>query len=501
MLIYSKEQINFIENKCEELGFSERRLMENAGSFAANEIHKLITDNDKLISVVCGKGNNGGDGFVIARKLALNGHRVVIILPDGPVLEGVKGEMFKLTQEAGITTIDFRSQPDKCRQAIEQSYIIVDAIYGIGFKGELPSRSDLVCKLINNSNNLVVSIDVPSGIECDTAKISKNAIKSNITISFFGYKSCFVLYPSALMCGEIKISDLGIPEQCKIDSNFRTLNIDNVKLMMPERSEWSHKGTFGKLGAFCGSYGMVGAAVLCAQGAYRSGVGLVKLFIEDKCYSAVSSLLPETVFNIYDDDSSFENIYDELALNDAVVIGCGIEKSNRNQLLLNKLISEYENTLIIDGTALRLLAVDLEKLKDKKANIILTPHDGELAELCGLSLEELNANKLFYANQLARKYAITVVEKGPHTVVHCSNGSMYVNPTGNNGLATAGSGDVLAGTIASLCAQGLSPTDAACVGVFVHGLSADLYSKSNSSRSMIASDICEGYKKAFTIIE
>ena len=303
------------------------------------------------------------------------------------------------------------------------------------------------------------------------------------------------------MCGEIKISDLGIPENCKIDSNFKTLNVENVKLMMPKRSVWSHKGTFGKVGAFCGSYGMSGAAVLCAQGAYRSGVGLVKLAVDERCYHIISSSLPEAIFSIYDDQTKSETIYEDLVSSNAVIIGCGIEKSNRSRFLLNKLICEYDKTLIIDGTALRLLAEDLDKLKEKKGDIILTPHDGELAELCNITLEELNTNRLFFANQLARKYSITVVEKGPHTVVHCANGAMYVNPTGNNGLATAGSGDVLAGTIVSLCAQGLAPTEAACVGVFVHGLSADLYSKNYSSRTMIASDICEGYKKAFSIVE
>ncbi len=479
MSVLTKAQITKAEEVAVNNGtFSFRELMKTAGTLAAKAIVDFYLVKGKKIAVICGKGNNGGDGYVIADYLKSQGAEISVFAPFGePVTENAKYYCDELKMPLKT---EFKGEFD----------IIIDAIFGIGFRGRI---SNEIIKLINdiNSKNAVrISVDIPSGVECDSGIVETVAVKANLTLTFISLKPCFLLPNSREYCGEFKVIDIGVP----ITEN--TYNVIK-KPIFNKRTYNSHKGTFGTALLICGCYGMVGAAMLSAKAALRSGLGIVKCIIPKSIYYPLTRYLPEAVCRPLSETEigtlkyNEEIFKTELDSCDAVLFGCGSGIHTDNSKILEFLLKNSQKPIVIDADGINTLSLNIELLSIAKAPVILTPHPGEMARLFKTSVSEIESNRPYFARLLAQKYNCTVVLKGGNTIVAEANGTVSFNILGNSGMATGGSGDVLAGVIVSYLAQGYKSEDAAKFGVYIHSFAGDKAAEKRSKHALIPTDIIE----------
>lgn len=506
MIIYQKEQTIAVENAAMEGGISQQRLMENAGSAVAKVIRDNYGCQGIKVCVICGSGNNGGDGYVTARRLAKEGADVSVItfngLPNGQAAYG----MYSFTAGLGLSVIDANENMDKCLVTVIDADVIVDAAYGFGFHGELPPVLAQIFDTVSKSGGAKVAIDVPSGIECDSGFVAPHTAHADITVTFISHKICHVLYPSAGYCGKVLLTDIGIPKSCYLRSKIGVIGDEYVKAVLPSRPDDGHKGTFGTVYTVCGSYGMCGAAAIAATAAMRSGAGLVKMAVTDQMYRILGVKLNEPVFDICTDGRNLTadcavKICMQAAKADSVLIGCGSGNTDDTQKILQSVISAARCPVVIDADGINSLSRNIDILRNADCELVLTPHIGEMARLCSVSVEELMSNRIGCGEYIAMTYGVTVVMKDANTLVFSPDGSVYVNTAGNSGMATAGSGDMLAGIIASLLAQGVPATEAARAGVYIHALSGDITAEKLSKRSMTVSDMLDNLPYAFLRIE
>ena len=461
--------------------FSFLKLMNMAGTAAFDIISEKIDITSKKIAVFCGIGNNGGDGFVIAKLLFEHGADVTVFTPLGePKTENAK-HYFKL--------LPCLKKSEKFSEASDFD-IIIDAIFGIGLTRNIESDLDELITKINNHKAFKISIDVPSGINSDTGAVMGVALKADLTITFIALKPCFLLPIGNDYCGELVVADIGV-----LPSSFSYKAID--KPLFKKRLKNSHKGTYGTALLINGSYGMAGAAMLSAKAALRSGAGIVKCVVCENIYSAVTSFLPEAVCIPTPHTKDGQLSYTHVDINDlqknasALLFGCGVGVSNSTEKLLEKIIKNVKIPLVIDADGINLLSKSIELLKESKAPIILTPHPKEMSRLCKKSVSEIEENRIEISRNFAKENNVIVVLKGANTVVALQNGEILINTHGNSGMATAGSGDVLSGIIVSLLAQGYSPEFSAIAGVYNHSIAGDKAVMKRSKHSLIASDIIE----------
>lgn len=458
--------------------FSFKELMQNAGKTCANEILKNYNCTNKKVAVICGNGNNGGDGFVVAKELKENGANVTVVLPLGkPITETAKYYFDKL-EDTKITT-EFSGEFD----------IIIDALFGIGLNREL---SENICNLLtklNLCNAVKIAIDIPSGIEADSGKVLGTAFKADLTVTFIAYKPCFFLPLGNEYCGKVVVADIGV----KLTDYSFTIN---QKPETKKRSKNSHKGTFGTALIICGSYGMAGAAILAARAALRSGVGIAKVVVCDSIYQTLTLGVPEAVC-IPVNQNSLGTLTSELPPSSAfqkttaVLFGCGVGLNNDTETLLKNLIQTVDVPFVIDADGINALASSIDILKNSKAPIILTPHPAEMARLCKITVAEVEENRIEVAKNLATKHNCFVVLKGANTIIASPNGEICINANGNPSLAKGGSGDALAGVIVSLLAQGLPVFEAVKAAVYLHSEAADKALNKRHEYSILASDIIE----------
>lgn len=478
MKVLNKALIKESEKNAVNSGaFSFRELMQTAGTLAAKTISEKYGCENKRITVICGNGNNGGDGCVAALWLYEHGAKVKTVFPYGkPVTENAEYFYNK------ISHIETTDNFDNCD-------IIVDAMFGIGLNRELDDTAKSIINSANSSSAIRVAIDIPSGVESDSGKISGAAFLADLTVTFIALKPCFVLPCGFNYCGEVIVCDIGVKP---VSYSFLT----NEAPILPKRPRNSHKGTYGTALLFCGSYGMAGAAILSAKAALRSGVGIVKSVICKSIYPILSVAVPEAVCLPVNDSESgtlpsdidIEKITENT---NAVLFGCGVAQSPQTEKLLENIICNSKIPIVIDADGINLLSHRIELLEKSKAPIILTPHPKEMSRLCGFLVAEIEADRLNTASNFARKHNCILVLKGAYTVIAEPDGCVTVNTNGNSGMATAGSGDVLAGILVSLLSQGLSPSFCAKSAVYLHGEAGDKAAKRRNERSMIASDIIE----------
>ena len=472
MMVLTKALIRESEENAVKSGaFSFRDLMLKAGNSATEIILERIDIKNKRIAVLCGNGNNGGDGFVIARKLYEYGASVKVVLPLGlPKTEDAK-HYFSLLSDIEIT--EFTDDYD----------IIIDAVFGIGLNRDISDELSELFSKINKSSAYKISVDIPSGIEADSGKILNNAISSDFTITFIALKPCFLVPQGSDYCGEVIVCDIGVEP---IGYKYSTTE----KPIFKKRNKNCHKGTFGTALLICGSYGMAGAAMLSAKAAMRSGLGIAKCAIPDSIYGAFTSYIPEAVCLPYKNlsDLDFENA---LSGCKAVLIGCGLGNKKKTLEFLEKLLNFSNVPIVIDADGINALSSNIELLRKSKAPVILTPHPAEMARLNNSSVSSVEENRIKTANDFAKEYNCFVILKGANTIIASPDREIRFNIGGNPGMATAGSGDVLAGVIVSLLAQGFSPFDAANFGVFLHSEAGDKAFIKKGERAMIASDIIE----------
>lgn len=504
MVFATQEQIREIERRAINGGLSEGRLMENAGAAAAKHIRDIAGEPKNTV-VLCGNGNNGGDGFVIARKLAENGYTVAVVLTDGMPRTASSREAFSKLSD--MTIVSLEAEPYRAASVVTQADLVVDAVYGIGFHGGLPQ---VVCSLFAqvHSKALRIAIDMPSGLECDSGVADPCAFRATHTVTFIARKPALVRAENADLYGDVRVADIGISDDdisAVLEQNI--IQAADVASCFQKRDADSHKGTFGHLLAVCGSVGMAGAAILSARAALRSGVGLLTVAMPRSIYPIVSAAVPEVLCLPLPEntdgtlaDDALRPLLQALRGKSAVLIGCGLGCTPSVERIVRELILRAQIPVVLDADGLNVLAKHIDVLETETAPLILTPHPGEMARLIGATVGRVQEQRLQTATAFSAQHKVVLALKGHRTVV-ADEERYYINPTGNPGMATGGSGDVLAGMIAAFVTQGFTPLSAAMCGVYLHGKAGDVAAALCSQHAMLPSDMIDALKGLFLDLE
>lgn len=488
MFVFDKNNMVLAEKEAFKSGVSQETLMEKAGNSAAEVIASENDLKNKNIAVVCGKGNNAGDGFIIAKSLYKMGAFVTVILSFEDCFSSAAKTAFEKMPK-GIKKVYATDNFPLIKETISKSDIIIDALFGIGFKGKATAVAEKLIEDINSSNGYVYSVDVPSGLEADSGKVNGLAVRADCTITFEALKPCHILPPANSYCGQLQVQKIGIEKEIlnKITPFCRVIEHERL----PKTDKNAHKGTEGTTVSVCGSYGMPGAAILAAKAALRGGVGKLFAVTPPENYTAMAVSVPEAVIipaNFYKD---INLVLEKLPTADSVLIGCGIGVSDEKKQAVRQLICSAACPVIIDADGINCIYNDIDFIKKVKADIVLTPHSGEMARLVGVSIDKVEENRTEIASRFAKEYGVYLCLKGANTLVAAPNGELYVNLTGTPALATAGSGDVLSGIISSLIAQGLDTLSAVTRAVYIHGLAGEMVAAEKGERGLLAGDLTE----------
>ena len=494
----------------EELKIDGIILMENAAAAVEAAVMDYFAgnDTDMRVMVVCGKGNNGGDGFAVARRLMNCMCDVCVAFFDDE--KALKGDckrnydIYEKISEACEYNGGFINDIEEFEACIDEYDVIIDALYGFGFKGRLNERDAKIAKIINDSLAYVIAVDVPSGICADTGEYDV-CVCADETVTFTGYKPAHLQFDAAEACGKVTSADIGIPPIVS-DSIIlgETIEKELVRAYLPVRRQNAHKGTCGKVFVVGGSRGMSGAVCMSAASALKSGAGLVTAGIpeginsvfETKVTEAMSLALNEDENGIID-ASEYKRVLDFANGYDSLIIGPGLGRSAGAAGIVHECIKNYTGTLILDADALYALAQDVNILDTSPAEIIITPHYGEMARLTGNDIKYIESNSLKCAREFSDLHGVTVVLKGAYTVI-AGDGSVYVNNNcGNPGMATGGSGDVLSGIIGALACTIENKTLGAVCGVYIHALAGDFAAANIGEESLCAGDIINYIGDAF----
>jgi hydroxyethylthiazole kinase-like uncharacterized protein yjeF len=484
--IVTSSQMNSLDNETiENIGIPSIVLMEKAALGVVEAIHNTCKAAGKIL-VVCGTGNNGGDGIAVGRILHLQGKQVRIVLLGD--VQKASTETKRQIEIAEKYNIKIYNTFDKT-----EYNVIVDSIFGNGLTRNVEGLYKKAIQFINQSRGFKISVDIPSGISADTGNVMGCAIKADLTVAIAYKKLGHVLYPGAEYCNQILVADIGVYGAKKMDSYFSYEKEDLKRL--PQRSSYSNKGTYGKALIIAGSINMTGAAYLAAISAYRMGCGLVRIYTPHENRETLQSLIPEAVLTTYDEEHFDSKILLEATQwADVIDIGPGLGMSNTARQILETVLKKRKCPLVIDADGINLLAQYEELMKHSTKDMIITPHVKEMSRICKCNTDEVTNDLIGTSIAMAQKYSLICVLKDARTIVADFNKKVYINQSGNNGMATAGAGDVLSGIITGLLAQQMKPFEAACLGVYVHGASGDEAERQIGSYSMIARDIADCIK-------
>ncbi len=486
--------------------------MENAGRSVADVVEREIGSvAGKLISVLCGKGNNGGDGFVVARHLYNRGAEVsVFLMARGTQLKGDPRTNFRILQ--GINKRD-RSSTLQLLESVDASRlrrhpspdVIVDALFGTGFSGVVRGEYEKVIRWVNESDSTVVAVDIPSGVNADDGTVESVAVTADVTVTMGLRKVGLLVHRGRECSGSIHVADIEIPKIVYQRSGIRTWYVQqiDVRKMLPRRPLNAHKHSVGKILVLAGSRGLTGAAVMSCNSAMRAGAGAVVLGIPKSLLPVVSKKLTEVMPNPLEETEeqsvsrkAIPEINRFVSWSDLVVLGPGLGRNKETEEVILELIQTIKKPLLIDADGLNALAINPKIVKKRKAETILTPHTGELSRITKNSAEEIEENRVAVARKEAKALNCYLVLKGSPTVVGTPSGDVFINSTGNPGMATAGAGDVLTGTIAALWGQHISAAEASVCGVYLHGLAGDLAKRKYGEMGLTATDIIEAMPRA-----
>lgn len=501
MIVVESNEVRNMERAAVRAGSSLASVMEQAGAAVAELAMKISAEKQlRRITLLCGKGNNGGDGFVIARFLSYMCEVTVITACGYPETDLAKLNYNLIPDKVNI--LSFPDNYEECISAVNDSGIIIDALYGIGFRDCLdPSSAELVELANRNKDCVRIAVDLPSGIICNTGEIPDTCFHADYTVTFTTLKPLHVLYPSQDYCGKISVANVGIPKSIVDACNYAMRTTDEyiTRHPLPTSKKSAHKGSNGTLLSICGSYGMSGAVTLSGSAALRSGVGLLRCAVPDSIYPIVAPTLTEAVFLPLDEEENGTTSFTEadrlkseiMERSTAVLIGCGLGTGENVTSLVSELIMSSTKPIVLDADGINAIAPNIDVLRAAMAPVILTPHPGEMARLTGTNSMTVQRDRYRTARNFASEYNVTLVLKGADTIIALPDGNVYVNLTGNSGMARGGSGDVLAGLTASFLAQGMSADQAAILGVYYHGLAGDRCAEKLSAHTMLPSDMIE----------
>ncbi|WP_317818015.1 NAD(P)H-hydrate dehydratase [Clostridium tetani] len=450
-------------------------LMENA---AIKILKHLDLHKNQCFLIIGGRGNNGGDAFALGRHLLAHGEKVEIFLIGGE--KGMSEDCsinYNILKnlDVNINLIDNIKDIEDLRNSIKKSNIVVDGIFGTGLTRKVEGIYDDVISVINENSDYTVSIDVPSGLNCNTGEILGSCIIAQKTISLMTYKKGFLNYTTENYTGEIIVENIGVPYNSikNICKNEFILGEEFVRKNLKIRSKYGHKGNYGRTLIVAGNEGFTGAAYLATEGAVKSGAGLVTLSTHEKIKDILSYKLNEAMIASVENKDEF---YRLLINSDSIAIGPGLRNNDDTFELVKEVINKSNCPIVIDADGINCLKNHLYLMKDKKNSIILTPHPGEMSRLTGLSIKEINERRIDIAKDFARKNEVIILLKGYNTVI-TDGDKTFINSTGNSAMASGGMGDTLTGIIASFLAQGYNPLEAASMGAFLHGYCGDKLSK------------------------
>ena len=504
MKIVTIDQMRRIEQECAELGLPADTLMENAGKAVAEEVRQTLGTIDRQhILILIGPGNNGGDGLVAARHLHDWGAKVSLYLcsqrpPDDPNL--------KLVQERGITGIDATQEENlnQLDELLESANAVIDALFGTGksrsLRGIFPQVLHKVSKAKNKRAGLrIIALDVPSGLNADTGAVDPACLYADNTITLGFPKPGLFNFPGAERAGTLTIADIGIPEHLAESAATELISHNRARTILPKRPLEANKGSFGRVLVAAGSINYIGAAYLACSGAIRVGAGLVTLATATSLQPILASKLTEVTYLPLPEANpgiiaakAAELIHQQSSHYNVLLLGCGLGQSESAISFIRAILFRLKAALpplVLDADALNTLAKIPKWWQQLTDNTILTPHAGEMARLAGISVEEVQSDRLGIAKKTALEWNKTIVLKGAYTVIATPDGQSGISPVANPGLASAGTGDVLTGAIAGLMAQGLSPFDAATLGVYLHGEAGEMVKTKLGDAGMIATDL------------
>jgi NAD(P)H-hydrate epimerase len=488
----------------DEIGIPSLVLMENAGRQVVAAIEATYEDRlEGRVAVLCGRGNNGGDGFVVARTLAQRGVDTTVFVIGA--LADVRGDArinLDILGRLGVSVVEIEGEQSWELHFSEISHcsLIVDAIVGTGLKAGLSGMMETVVADVNASGIPIVSIDLPSGLSADTPHLIGDCIDASLTVTLAAPKLPLVLPPGEVHAGDVVIADIGVPHDV-IDgldgAHVELLTPEPVRDLVEPRAADSHKGDFGRVTIVAGSRGKTGAAYLAAMGALRSGAGLVTLAAPASVVPILASMAPEYLTESLPeredgrvDPSALGQVLD--LRQDVVACGPGLGRGEAVREFVKGLLDRSSCPLVLDADAITVLADDPGRLAgSEERDVIITPHPGEMARLIGMTIEDVQANRIDVAADFATTHRVYVVLKGHRTVIATPDGRAFINPTGNAGMATGGTGDVLTGMVAAWLAQ-LLDAEAACrLAVFLHGGAGDLAEGRVGQAAMTATDLVE----------
>jgi ADP-dependent NAD(P)H-hydrate dehydratase / NAD(P)H-hydrate epimerase len=503
-VVTAKQMLAIDQKAIDGFGIPGITLMENSGVGIVRELQERFPDlSRKKIFIFCGKGNNGGDGFVIARHLFNLGSEVRILL--AAKLSDLKGDAETNANSArniGVQVDEINSDNlNRYDHKLRHCDIIIDALFGTGLNKPATGFIEKVIDKINQSESVgkfVVSVDINSGMDSDSGQLMGPHVKANLTLALAHWKQSHFLHPAAGVMGKTRLIDIGVPVKACEDQNIQVhqSEYEDIKSYFQKRDPNSHKGNYGHVLVLAGSKGKGGAAGLTSLAVLRAGAGLCTLALPNSIQKAfevypmevMTVPLPETASGTLSLKAK-ESILDLLEGKSVVAIGPGISTDAETVALIGELLPFIKCPLVLDADALNAISHHNNWLKELPPETVLTPHPKEMSRLTGVSTKEIQKNRISTASKFSSEHSLTLVLKGSPSLVGLDDGSVVINPTGNAGLATGGSGDVLTGIIAGLLAQGLSASQASIAGAYIHGQSGDHFAESESQTTLIAGDL------------
>lgn len=482
-----------------EWGIPSSVLMENAGRNLFRLMKEMYHDLMGNIAVVAGKGNNGGDGFVVARYAKITGSEVsVYLLGKKQSLKGDALLNMTLFEKMDGKIFEIENDPSLLTEGLQRATLVVDAIFGTGLSKEVSGIERAAIEIINQANKPVISIDIPSGLDGKTGRPMPVCVKANHTYTFAYPKIGHLIYPGAYYTGKLTVIDISIPPFLEEILGWDAQLVDGkmIRNLIKERPPDSHKGTFGHLAVIAGSTGKTGAAYMASLSALKIGAGLVTLVVPESLNPILEMKTTEVMtYPVFDAKKGhftmegYEMTVDFLKDKDVIILGPGLSQEKEALEFARKIFTEIEKPFVIDADGINAFRDDPSLLKYGAGRTVITPHPGEFSRIIKKTPKEVNEDRMNLGLKFVREYGIILVLKGARTLIFAENGEVYINPTGNPSLAKGGSGDVLTGFIGGLICQGYSLLDAAIFGTFVHGYLADRWVQRYTDMDLLATDL------------
>lgn len=507
MRVVTGKEMQLIDREAiEKYSIASLNLMQRAGTKVAQTAQNILAGGKgRNVVVVSGSGNNGGDGFVAARLLHEVGFsvKVFVFAPNKKLSSDASTNFAKIKDLTKATFLSQETLPFFLKATAEAD-LTIDAIFGTGFSGKPGGLAKKVIEVVNKSGAEVLSVDIPSGVEADTGRVYGEAVKATRTVTFGLPKLGCLTSPGASFTGSLSVADIGFPSQLLERKGYLNLATpEELSRMLPERKPDAHKKECGMVFVLAGSVGMTGAAAMTSQTAMRAGAGIVTLGIpeslndimEAKLTEVMTYPLAETAERTLD-AGAYHQVMEKLEEFDVLAIGPGLTQHESTVKLVRDLLENVKLPVVLDADGLNALVGQTHLLKKRAAETVITPHPGELGRLVGKTAAEVQEDRVGFAKQAATQWRVVTVLKGTRSVIAEPGGEVFINSTGNSGMASAGTGDVLTGIISSLWAQGLNAVDAAVLGTYLHGLAGDMVAKDKTIYSLIATDLIEYLPKA-----